>query len=642
MKTKMCFVFLLFTIMGYAQNGINYKAIIKDNDGNVVSNQSVTIQFNILQGIAETNVYQETHNVTTNNNGLIIVTIGNGTTSDVFTDIDWGSDEHFLNVQINTGSGLVDLGTTQFMAVPYALSASNISGLEAIDEGNGLGWRLIGRNPDNHGNIGLDAVDLSFSTVTSITRGATGNYSTAMGHNTIASGAYAMAFGTTTIASGFNTIAMGNRTTASGIFSSAFGHLTDATGDYSTAIGGQTIASGNYSTAMGSQTSASGIYSTAMGRSTIASAYSTAMGHDTEATGSYSTAIGRQSIASGINSIAMGRETIASNANSTAIGLETEASGSVSTAIGGSTIASGQFSTAMGNGTEASAYNTTAMGLETLASGFSSTAMGIRTTAPSHAETVIGAYNTNYTPNESLTWDANDRLFVVGNGQSGSRSNAITVLKNGNIGIGTDTPQELLHISGGRLRIGSETIEDAGSNALRFNASLLPDANNIMSLGNSNLRWTAVFATNGTINTSDRREKKNIKKLNYGLAEVLQLKPVSFNWKSKNNPDLKLGLIAQDVQALIPEVVKTHIWETDETSGELTKKELDRLGVYYSDLIPVLIKAIQEQQDVIDALNKTINQQQGKLTHQELRYTAQEKTLEVLLSRVNALEGLDN
>ena len=641
MKTKLTLFMLFISVITIAQNGINYKAIIKDNNGNVVSNQSVTIQFSILQGIAETNVYQETHNVTTNNNGLIIVTIGNGTTSDVFTDIDWDSDEHFLNVQINTGSGLVNLGTTQFMAVPYALSASNISGLEAIDEGNGLGWRLIGRNPNHYGNIGLDAVDLSFSAVTSITRGATGNYSTAMGHNTIASGVYAMALGTTTTASGFNTIAMGNRTTATGISSSAFGHLTDATGDYSTAIGSQTIASGNYSTAMGSQTSASGIYSTAMGRSTIASAYSTAMGHDTEATGSYSTAIGRQSIASGINSIAMGRETIASNANSTAIGLETEASGSVSTAIGGSTIASGQFSTAMGNGTEASAYNTTAMGLETLASGFSSTAMGIRTTAPSHAETVIGAYNTNYTPNESHTWDANDRLFVVGNGQSGSRSNAITVLKNGNTGIGTDTPQELLHISGGRLRIGSETIEDAGSNALRFNASLLPDVNNIMSLGNSNLRWTTVFATNGTINTSDRREKKNIKKLNYGLAEVLQLKPVSFNWKAKNNPDLKLGLIAQDVQALIPEVVKTHIWEINESSGKLTKKELDRLGVYYSDLVPVLIKAIQEQEEVINSLNKTISKQQAKLTNQDIINTTQAKVLESLLSRVNTLEQLN-
>ena len=55
-----------------------------------------------------------------------IVNIGLGTPiSGDFTTIDWGSDDHFLNVQINTGGGLTDMGTTQFMAVPYALSAAN-------------------------------------------------------------------------------------------------------------------------------------------------------------------------------------------------------------------------------------------------------------------------------------------------------------------------------------------------------------------------------------------------------------------------------------------------------------------------------------------------------------------------------------
>jgi hypothetical protein len=140
-----------------------------------------------------------------------------------------------------------------------------------------------------------------------------------------------------------------------------------------------------------------------------------------------------------------------------------------------------------------------------------------------------------------------------------------------------------------------------------------------------NRRLFDVYADNGMIQTSDRRSKTNISNLNYGLAEVLQMQPVSFNWKNKNNPDIKLGLIAQDLQKLVPEVVQSHIWEKDETSGVLTRKELDRLGVYYSDLVPVLIKAIQEQQKIIDD-EKSINAKQNS-------------QLEVLLSRIEQLES---
>jgi hypothetical protein len=112
--------------MSFAQNGINYKAVIKDNLGNVVANQSIDVQFIIYEGAALTNnVYQESHTLNSDSNGIIITNIGEGTTSDVFNDINWGSDEHWLNVQVDTGSGLVDLGTTEFMAVPYALSSGD-------------------------------------------------------------------------------------------------------------------------------------------------------------------------------------------------------------------------------------------------------------------------------------------------------------------------------------------------------------------------------------------------------------------------------------------------------------------------------------------------------------------------------------
>ena len=115
--------FLLITVCLYAQQGINYKAVIKDATGNKVVSKAITVQFQILQGAIQTNVYQETHTITTNANGIIIINIGEGTpNSGAFATIDWGI-ETFLNTQIDTGSGFVDSGTTGFTSVPYALQA---------------------------------------------------------------------------------------------------------------------------------------------------------------------------------------------------------------------------------------------------------------------------------------------------------------------------------------------------------------------------------------------------------------------------------------------------------------------------------------------------------------------------------------
>jgi len=126
MKTKLSLLVIMFTtIMTFAQNGINYKAVIKDNLGNIVANDLIAIQFTIIDGA--TTVYQETQTPTTDDNGIIIVNIGEGTpTSTAFSTVDWSSSNHFLNVQLNTGGGLVDMGTTAFKPVPYALMAKDV------------------------------------------------------------------------------------------------------------------------------------------------------------------------------------------------------------------------------------------------------------------------------------------------------------------------------------------------------------------------------------------------------------------------------------------------------------------------------------------------------------------------------------
>lgn len=77
-KTLLLSLFLFQILFCFAQNGINYKALIKDANGDVVANQGVTIQFQILEG-GTTNVYQETQNPTTNGKGIVILNIGKGT-----------------------------------------------------------------------------------------------------------------------------------------------------------------------------------------------------------------------------------------------------------------------------------------------------------------------------------------------------------------------------------------------------------------------------------------------------------------------------------------------------------------------------------------------------------------------------------
>ncbi len=93
----------------------------------------------------------------------------------------------------------------------------------------------------------------------------------------------------------------------------------------------------------------------------------------------------------------------------------------------------------------------------------------------------------------------------------------------------------------------------------------------------------------GVFNPSDARLKTRIESSGYGLAAVEALRPVSYALKNGDG-STQLGLIAQEVAAVVPEVVRT-IPDQDEM-----------LAVNYSGLIPVLIRAIQEQQDQISAL----------------------------------------
>lgn len=161
-------------------------------------------------------------------------------------------------------------------------------------------------------------------------------------------------------------------------------------------------------------------------------------------------------------------------------------------------------------------------------------------------------------------------------------------------------------LQGDGIQIGTfEYIEDGGAATFQVNANLIPDTNNLYDIGSGTLRWQDIYATNGTIQTSDRNTKTNIENIAYGLEEIMKLRPVSFNWKEQPNGSKKLGFIAQELLPVIAEVVKTED-EIPQEDGTVKTEKLQNMGVYYSDIIPVLVKGMQEQQEQIEKQNQLI------------------------------------
>ncbi|HPG11087.1 MAG TPA: tail fiber domain-containing protein [Chitinophagaceae bacterium] len=436
------------------------------------------------------------------------------------------------------------------------------SGLRAINDGNGIGWRLI-RGSKNVGKIGENAIDMSFGVAGNLNEGARGIASFAAGQAASAEGDYS--------------VSMGYYSRARSIYSLAFGRITLAEGEGSIALGMESEAKKDHSTAIGYKVKANGLMSLALGNQTTAS-------------GSFSTALGTNTIASGGYSTAIGKNTTASGGTSTAMGENTTASGSFTTAMGYYTVASGGYSTAMGNGS--------------IASGPYSIAMGTNTKSESYSNTAIGANNIG--GGNSEKWIASDPLFEIGNGTINKRSNALTVLKNGNTGIGTHTPQVKLQIENGTdasLQTGGYVIigDKQGENIVFDNNEIMARKNVQPSTLYLQHEGGDVFVGGAVVHSSDFRLKKDIEELSYGLKEILQLRPVSYYWKSGNDTKRSIGLIAQEVEPVIKEVVSTG------------SNADDMLGVNYTELIPVLVKAMQDQQILIEKQQVLIETLQKRL-----------------------------
>ena len=177
------------------------------------------------------------------------------------------------------------------------------------------------------------------------------------------------------------------------------------------------------------------------------------------------------------------------------------------------------------------------------------------------------------------------------------------------VAIGHNDPDALLHLNPGNALCNIK-MERQGVVAWRFgidtnNANLKFDAGDD-ALGGPEV----LFTTNGTghfdndvvafssSTGSDERLKENIKPISYGLKEVLKINAVQYDWKEKRDKAHDIGVIAQEIEQIIPEVVKEY---------EDLKTQKEFKTVDYGKMVAVLIKAVQEQQQQINKLERKLN-----------------------------------
>ena len=230
---------------------------------------------------------------------------------------------------------------------------------------------------------------------------------------------------------------------------------------------------------------------------------------------------------------------------------------------------------------------------------------------------------------------------------------------NGNVGVGIDTPTEKLDVNG-LVQMKGATIRKSGSASVicerigqaafgfgaGFNGSFAVDENfhldfrssprssilnRTIANGSLMLRFrrttgragiggitnpASALHVNGSItyngslnNASDKRLKTNINNFKYGLDEVLQLHPVSYQYNGKagfrNAGQNQVGLVAQDLQKVAPELVSTFTHEEEDAESKVIKSE-DYLMISESSIKYMLVNAVKEQQEIIEAQDEKI------------------------------------
>jgi uncharacterized protein (TIGR02145 family) len=129
-------IFLL-NVFSQAPSGLNFQTIVRDDDGVLMVSQNVDFRIGIWRTdpVMGTNVYTETHTVTTSQFGVANLSIGEGTpVSGNFSTIDWSNGPYYVSIEMDAGGGsYLAAGSSQLLSVPYALYANSIDDLDGSE-----------------------------------------------------------------------------------------------------------------------------------------------------------------------------------------------------------------------------------------------------------------------------------------------------------------------------------------------------------------------------------------------------------------------------------------------------------------------------------------------------------------------------
>jgi len=223
------------------------------------------------------------------------------------------------------------------------------------------------------------------------------------------------------------------------------------------------------------------------------------------------------------------------------------------------------------------------IGTSSLVSGSKVTINGKLTLSNSSSRFISGADDIEQITMSNNTTITNSRAFFIMKGNTGN----------------PNTTGEMVVGAGNRINFRTNTMPgNNGTNQMYL------QANGDLEL----LNGDAFKAGGGTWSSfSDKRLKNNIEDYGKGLNEIMEIRPVSFQYNNKvdrkSNKTTHVGIIAQELQQVAPEMVKPHKLYVD---AEATVSE-EYLSVNPNDFIYMLINATQEQQDLIEELRAEID-----------------------------------
>jgi len=276
MKKGLLFiVFALCQILISQAQTFNYQAAVRDNAGDLINNQAMSVQVRLLDGgPAGTEIYNEIHNVTSNAHGIIDLPVGGGIVNGNFTSfhsISWNQGTQWIDISIDLAGGTtyVNIGSSQLRYVPYAMYSINSGNAANANHVFGITNNVVsnesGNNTQDDFVFGSSQLDNNGSF-----NPAFGNrmffdkskaafragYSQQSEWDEANVGNYSVGFGEGGTASGNNSFSMGRNANATADYTFAFGLNAGGFAQYGMGLGQGARAFGQHAKAMGTNLNA--------------------------------------------------------------------------------------------------------------------------------------------------------------------------------------------------------------------------------------------------------------------------------------------------------------------------------------------------------------------------------------------------